>query len=149
MEQILRAMDCMHIFQTKYNIKDMCITNTQSLYDIIKTNAPSVSVQAKAVVCVYINGLGTIVLHIHLVVVADGNILDPSVEVFRVPNKEYLFDIEMAFERYASLETEKQVLREKMKGFEKRADEINNGGIVINDKEYYNRQFDFLQENVC
>lgn len=41
----------MREYQKMNNIKEMCMTNTQTLYDIIKASFPLVDVKAKAVIC--------------------------------------------------------------------------------------------------
>ena len=85
----------MREYQKKNNITRQCVTNAQSLCDIIKNNSTS-NAKTKAVFVVAENNEedANIIVSGHLVVeLDDETILEPSYDIFCLQNKSYLDNI--------------------------------------------------------
>jgi hypothetical protein len=137
----------MREFQEKNGIQKQCVTNCQYLYDVIKLNGNH-NVKVKAVIV--ISDMDTLGIISHLVVVNNNTLLEPSYDVFSLQNKSYFDNTKDFMERFDN--EFKQVaqlnLKESIGNFlalMKLADRINDGELVITDKEFYDRQADFIE----
>jgi hypothetical protein len=142
-----------------HDIKEMCVTNTQTLYDIIKASFPIVNVKAKAVIgCNIIDAdvddidQTPILKHtIHLILVADGIYYEPSYELYSVDDIQYYSNIKNLLEGFEGLEAY-NIIKSNIKDilpsflrFVKLEEAINSGEFTITDKDYYNGQLDYIE----
>jgi len=140
----------MREFQRVNKINGQCITNTQFLYDTIKASFPNIDVKAQAVIAVDIFD-DTFRTTIHLIISADGEYYEPSYEVFNfnaryystikdfIKNNKPPYDNPMFIKDAA-----KSILPDFMR-FIKYAEQINEGDIIITDKDFYNKQADYIE----
>jgi hypothetical protein len=141
----------MREFQKENNIKKQCITNTKYLYDIIRRNCKN-DVKTKAVfVFSSDEEIGNnIVLGGHLVVVVDGEIIEPSYDIFSLKNKLYfdnIRDLIDIFDNKTELKTKidiKKLMIDHI-DFIKLAEKINKGQFLITEKKFYNEQADYIE----
>jgi hypothetical protein len=146
----------MRKFQKNNNIKKQCLTNTQYLYDIIKSNNIN-NVKVKAVFALS-NNYDTdtsVFVGGHLILVLDNDvIIDPSYDIFSLKNISYFYNIKdlinttnttLSVNNKNKLKT---IYRELMCNhcrFIKLAERINNGELIITDKIHYNNQADYIE----
>ena len=150
--QISKICRVMREYQKMNNTIEMCMTNTQTLYDIIKASFPSVDVKAKAVIAV--NEIeppsGVIKQTIHLIIIADGIYYEPSYELHAVkPN--YFTSVKNLLEGFVPNTLIKDNLKCTLQSFlifVEHEHNINNGDFLITDKDYYNSQLDYIQANL-
>jgi len=139
----------MREFQKINGVTRQCVTNTQYLYDTIKSNTNSnVKVQPVIVISTDVTTLRCIV---HLVVVLDDKtIIDPSYDVFSLNNKSYYDNIKDFMFNVRS--TDRHLLKKSITDFIcfiKLAERINNGELLICDILFYNQQADYIEKNVA
>lgn len=141
----------MREYQKNNDVKRQCITNAQYLYDILKINKFKNSIQARAVLLVSVDDEKdiTIINNAHMVVVIDDVLYDPSYETFNLKNKMYFFNVKDFIQKCVFDESHKDVMRDMIKSFLKIKEfekEINDGGLVITDKVFYNNQADYIEK---
>jgi len=161
-ELISNVILCMRDFQEKNCIKKQCVTNTQYLYDCIRMNTSS-KVKAKPVIVVSIDDELHTFLCVggHLVIVLDDDtIIEPSYDIFSLKNKSYFDNIKdfmNSFDNKSNcmneeLNKEFTFMLKKSVGhflnFIKLAERINNGELVICDKDFYNNQADYIEKKL-
>ena len=143
----------MREYQKENNIKKQCVTNAQFLYDTIKVNSIS-NVKTKAVFVYSDNNEEdtAIIVGGHLVVeLDDETIIDPSYEIFCLKNKSYfdnIKDLVNIFDNKVELKTKidiKKLICEHIH-FMKISEQMNNGELIITDKEHYNKQADYIEK---
>jgi len=145
----------MREYQKDNNIKKQCITNAQYLYDVIRMNS-NTHVKTEAVFVVGDNGEDTtIVVGGHLVVVFDHDtIFDPSYDIFRLKNKSYFSNIKGLMNIVKDKDKDKEKFKSSIDiptlvrlhiDFMKMSDQINNGELIITNKEHYNKQADYIE----
>jgi len=147
-------MALMHEYQKTNNVKKECITNTQYLYDCMKANFPASNARAKAVICVKTdekNESNTFI--VHMVIMVNERIYDPSYEINSLENVVYHDNIKKLISSFDNIKdiptSAKQVLSNTFTQFiefTKKEDEINNNGLLICDKKFYNDQADYIEE---
>ena len=145
----------MREYQKENNITKQCITNAQFIYDIIKFNSTN-DVKTKSVI-VFSNDKETNSVTLvggHLVIILDddNDVIDPSYEVFSLKNKLYFDNIDN-FMSYFN-EDDKITLKSKLNikkvisdylKFIKISEQINNGKFIITNKEFYNKQANYIE----
>jgi hypothetical protein len=166
MEVIEDIVSFMIDFQSKRNIKNKCMDNSQMLYKTLKANSDfNVCVKAKYLFG-YSNEVGRYVATGgHLVLEIDGKyIFDPSCPYINWKNKVYCDDLKTIIKlvkltlQSDNLLNEKQI-EELLKYnrykfidgyvyFSKIADRINNGGFCITDKDYYSDLIDYVNDKL-
>jgi len=158
--EISRICRVMREYQKMNNIKEMCMTNTQTLYDIIKASFPTVDVKAKAVIgCNIIKASvddidQTPILKqtIHLMIIADGIYYEPSYELYSIGDIQYYSNIKNLLEGFDILKDKiKDKIKETLQSFlrfVKLEEAINSGGFTITDKDYYNGQLDYIESKL-
>jgi hypothetical protein len=132
-------------FQKNNNIKGQCITNTQYLYDHINHNFSNIKHKAKAVICVT-NNNNIITCIVHMVIIIDNNIYDPSYEIISLNNLSYYDNIKTIISVLPHVS--KEMISKTFTGFIKfieLADKINKGGLLVCDKDFYNNQADYVE----
>ena len=132
---------CMHCYQKENNIKDKCMTNCQTLLDILRDYYNIKGAKSRACICVGFTEVGEIrtVVDRHLVVEVEGEIIDPSYCVDNLKNKKYYYKYIDFMNKYHYL-----VSIKKFEGFKKRADEMNNNKFLVCDPSYYDNQFIYM-----
>jgi len=139
------VISLMHKFQQERGVKDQCVTNTQFVYDTFKHNY---DIDVKARACIVLSQdikNKELKVIIHLVLTVGDKIIDPSYDVFSL-KPHYCFD-------FASFS---KATKATMLGFQKKyliiflkfldlAKRINEGQLIITDKQHYNDQADFLE----
>ena len=149
--QISKICRVMREYQEMNNITEMCMTNTQTLYDIIKASFPSVDVKAKAVICCNeMEPRGVIKQTIHLMIIADGIYYEPSYELYAVKPM-YFSNIKNLLEGFIPNNLIKDNLKDTLQSFlifVEHEKNINNGDFLITDKDYYNNQLDYIQSKL-
>jgi len=143
----------MREYQKENNIKKQCVTNAQFLYDTIKVNSIR-NVKTKAVFVYSDNNEEdtAIIVGGHLVVeLDDETIIEPSYEIFCLKNKSYfdnIKDLVNIFDNKVELKTKidiKKLICEHIH-FMKISEQMNNGELIITDKEHYNKQADYIEK---
>jgi hypothetical protein len=140
----------MRAYQRKNSTTEMCMTNTQYLYDCVKASFPDMDVKAKAVICGVNNYKGVDqAFIIHLMIIVDGVYYEPSHELHEL-KPIYFSSIKNLLDGVVPNTIIKDNLSDllpKFLHFVKLEEDINAGGLLITDKEYYNEQADFV--NFC
>jgi hypothetical protein len=141
-------IDSMREFQKINNIKSQCITNTQYFYDTLKNNT-SVNAKAKAVFAVSNDEeTDTWLVINHMVITIDETVLEPSYEVYSLKNVKYYDSINHFLSLFQNPNEQITNLKEyltKFIKFVKMAERINNDEFIITDKEFYNKQADYIE----
>ena len=146
----------MREYQKMNNIKEMCMTNTQTLYDIIKASFPLVDVNAKAVICCSTMDANSdehdrrpiLKQTIHLMIIADGIYYEPSYELYSSKDIQYFSSIKNLLEGVVPNDIIKDNIKNTLQSFlrfVKLEEKINSGEFSITDKDYYNNQLDYIQ----
>lgn len=133
-------------YQKSNNIKGQCITNVQFLYDRITKNSKHINPKARAVICFYNDhDIKASIFIVHMVIIINDEVVDPSFEIYSKEGVKY-------FDNWSTLEYNikipdnlKHGLLSNLLKFIKLSDEINNGGLIITDKDFYNKQADYIE----
>lgn len=145
---ISKVCKAMREYQKVNNIKEQCMTNTQFLYDTIKSSFPNVDVKAKAVICCNIHDHITIKHTIHLMIIADGKYYEPSYELYALKPR-YFTSIKSLLENFKPNDLIKDNLKEILPPFMRFIElekKINDGGLLICDSDFYHKQANYIQE---
>ena len=138
----------MKYYQKNNNIKGQCVTNSQYLYDNIKQNYPDKKIIAKPVIVVC-NNVNYPAIIIHMVIYDEETkkIYDPSHEINSLPNTHY-FDSIHSLKKSVDNITKEDMLYviPRFLNFITLAESINNGDLVITNKEFYDKQADFIEK---
>ena len=142
-------MGAMFRYQKREGTVNKCFINALFLYDSLKQSFPHLEVKVIPVMVYiplekeetnYVN-MG------HLVVELDGEILDPSYEINRHSVKRYFPTVQ----DFVSFLPDNCISKKKMKEivanflpFVEYADTINNGESLPTDREYYDRQANYV-----
>lgn len=147
MDNVGAILYAFHHHQKEHNIKEECVTNVSTFIDVI-TPLIKNKVTAKAMVCVGWNA-ETKEMYIvcgHLVVeIAGLGIFDPSYEIHKLKNTKYCESFKSLDGAYGTREERKKHLKEHLH-FIKIADRINNGEFLVQTREHYHKQMDFIQK---
>ncbi len=150
MSFITNTILLMRDYQKNNNIKGQCVTNSQYLYDFIKQNYPEKKVIAKPVIVICNNDTENYSASIIHMVVYDEEtktIYEPSHELDSLPNTYYFDSIHSLKKSVHNLPKKNMlyVIPQFLK-FIKLAERINNGDLVITNKEFYDKQADFIEK---
>lgn len=151
-----KCLERMMEFQKTNGIVKQCVTNTQYLYDSIKANCPGGTLM-KAEACIVVAEypeIKTIELINHIALRFEDRILDPSYEVYSKENKSYyttIADLMGAVEDgyFEKVEGGQSLFRETVSNhvhFLGLAKAINDGGLLVCDKEFYYAQADYVEQ---
>ncbi len=152
---IAKQVSAMHEYQKINNIKRQCITNTKYLFDCIKLNK-SLDIKATATLVIgqrsgypekHIRIIGW-----HMVLLINGELIDPSYEVDSMINKKYFYTYKDYIEYINSLELdnykEEVNVRSLFNDFVDIAKLINADKYYSINTEYYDKQAEYVDENV-
>lgn len=151
-EFVANVVLSMRQYQKENDIKRQCITNTQYLYDLIKTNTLS-DVKVKSVLVVgHKNDEELCLISGHLVVVLDdGLVIDPSYEIACIENRRYFDNVNDFLKCIGKVDRSqfyvdvKTMIKNQLV-FMKYAEKMNNGDCLVVDKDFYNKQADYIEE---
>jgi len=156
-EFILDIAKAMHGFQERNNIKAQCVTNTQYLLDCIKNNFPYIKAKAKAVFVIN-KDIDTKTLGIitHVVVdIGDNRVLDPSYETASMKNttvytnfKHFKNALENINLDNLDVAVDYKLHLEQYMALSKTVDDMNNGKLTVCDKDFYNKQADYVESRI-
>jgi hypothetical protein len=135
----------MREYQKINKVKKQCTTNCQYLYDCIKYNI-DVKLSVRPMYVVSIDENTFTLMGGHVVVMLRDTLLEPSYDVHTMKNKKYYHNISDVLSAYKI--HDKSILKKAIKdhiNFQKTADEINSGVILIASKEHYNKQADYVE----
>ena len=150
--QIVDVMAHMLAFQSQNLIASECMTNVQYLYDCIKMSDPNNRAVVKTVMVINHEGRTFQFITAHLVIELDnGQIIDPSYDVFALKNRRYYDDIQNMLSSFD--ESVRKTFIQKygdtfddFKKFNEIAKQINGGVCLIHDKIFYNAQADHVEK---
>ncbi len=157
---IQKLMLAMHTYQKVHNTKSQCGTNSYYFCDSINYNFPEANAQAASVIAYSIKDHTAI---IHIVVMIGNKLYDPSYETFSLKDVQYFHNVKdlknWLNEKKITLlltvngielnplESLKFIIKEMIR-LTNISKLINNGGSGIMCKKYYNKQADFIDENL-
>jgi len=136
----------MRKYQKINKVEDQCMTNCQYLYDCIKFNNIDVKLSVRPIYVVSIDEDTFTLMGGHVVVMLGDTLLEPSYDVHTMKNKKYYHNISDVLSEYKI--HDKSVLKNAIKNhinFQKIADEMNSGLILIASKEHYHKQADYVE----
>lgn len=134
----------MYEYQKENGIPDKCLTNVQTLYDILKDLGIH-NVKSKAYICVGNQQDGKKVNKKHMALIWDNYIIDPSYQVASLNDLRYY----ETYEDYMMTMEYPEFKEEEIQSFYRFIDvskEINNGIFCRSPGlYYYNDQFDYIE----
>jgi len=136
----------MRKYQKINKVEDQCITNCQYLYDCFKFNNFDVNFSVRPIYVVSIDQDTLTLMGGHVVVMTRDALLESSYDVHTMKNKKYYHNISDVLRVYKI--HDKSILKKAIKDhikFQKIADEINSGVMLIVSKEHYNKQADYVE----
>lgn len=140
----------MREYQKINNIKRRCITNAQFLYDNMTRISTKNDIQTRSVIVVGLSNEDTyVILGGHIVVVLDGDVIEPSYDIYSINDVCY-YDNVKDFMEDCSLVIEKDLIKKTIQNFlefQKYEKRINSGGFLVSgdDLIYYNEQADYIE----
>ena len=149
-----KVIDLMLEYQKAKGVVEQCMTNTQYLYDCIKQNLPSEAHKFRAEPCIVVAKTEDehTILHInHFVIRFEGHIIDASYEVYSQKEKKYCFTIAEFMKTIEGLEMPQEQMKEVVSHhitFLRLAKRMNDGELLVCDKEFYNAQADYIEETL-
>lgn len=150
--QIVDVMAHMLNFQSQNLITRECMTNVQYLYDCIKMSSPNNRAIVKPVMVINHEGRTFQFIAAHLVIELDnGQLLDPSYEVFSLKNSRYYDDVENMLGRFDKSGRKEFIQNygntfDDFKKFNEIAKQMNSGQCLIHDKKFYDAQADYVEK---
>lgn len=138
MEEVLGAiLFAMRDYQKENGIINKCIDNTQFYYDVLKPHFGE-RITFKPVFVLY-NREDTTIIHIHMVLLFDDALIEPSYEIFKIKDKVY----------YGTIADVKDIISKKdvitFLKFISCAEKMNNNEFVITDRDYYHKQANYVE----
>mgnify|MGYP006113524523 CR=1 FL=1 len=150
MNEILKYRKKMVEYQKSKNIKKMCMTNVQILFDIIKSSDTNLNTIVKPKIVIGAFNEDTLkIIKAHLVINIDNHIIDTSYEVMLLNNKYYFDNIKQFYDHIQKYKITQNFRfnHEEIQtfiNFQKIAKDINKGLFCISNKEYYNNLYNNL-----
>ena len=150
---IRKILATMYTFQKKYEIKNECMTNAQYLYDSLRLSGFHVrACPLLATSYTKIAGSDDYEFNVvagHVGLLLDNRIIiDGSYDIMSSPNVQYYTTIANLFETHPHLKNDKKFAMYVVEGlciFQKIANRINNGELIVNDKDFYHKQADYVE----
>ena len=164
--KIKQIYETMRKYQKENNIKKQCLANCQFLSDSIKetfrhNGADYNLVKVRAVYVFGNNNEEKISKFLggHVVVVLDDDIFyEPSYDIYSLKNKQYFTNFSELRDFINTFNNKDELLQHTLDcntlisqniKFTEYANQINNGKLLdLPDKEYYNKQADYIETNV-
>ncbi len=150
MSHITGIILLMKEYQKKNNIKSQCITNSQYLYDFIKQNYPEKKIIAKPVIVICNNdteNYSKCIVHMVIYDEETKTIYEPSHEIDILPNTHYFDSIHSIRKSVRNLPKKSMLyIIPNFLEFITYAERINNRELVIADREFYDKQADYIEK---
>tara|TARA_B100000902_G_C27197255_1_gene857148 strand:- start:600 stop:1142 length:543 start_codon:yes stop_codon:yes gene_type:complete len=155
--------ETMRKYQKENNIKGQCLANCQFLSDSIKEtlrhNGEDCNlIKVRAVYVFGNNSEETISKFLggHMIVVFDDDTFyEPSYDIYSLKNKAYFTNFSELRDFINTFNNKDEILQDMSDvktlisqhiQFTEYANQINNGKLLCNDKEYYNKQADYIEK---
>ena len=129
-------------FQHFYKIKGACATNAKCMSDYLKKTYPDKKIEVYPAIVTSDEGV-----RVHLIILADEALIDPSYDVFSMENKRYYLNIKEfvdAIENPADKQNELRNLGKDFMKYLECANEINSGTFENFNAELYNKQTEYV-----
>ena len=129
-------------FQHFYKIKGACATNAKCMSDYLKKTYPDKKIEVYPAIVTSDEGV-----RVHLIILADEALVDPSYDVFSLENKRYYLNIKEFVDAIENPADKQNELRNLGKDFMKYLDcanEINSGTFDNFNNELYNKQTEYV-----
>lgn len=129
-------------FQHFYKIKGACATNAKCMSDYLKKTYPDKKIEVYPAIVTSDEGV-----RVHLIILADEALVDPSYDVFSLENKRYYLNIKEFVDAIENPADKQNELRNLGKDFMKYLDcanEINQGTFENFNSELYNKQTEYV-----
>ena len=129
-------------FQHFYKIKGACATNAKCMSDYLKKTYPDKKIEVYPAIVTSDEGV-----RVHLIILADEALVDPSYDVFSLENKRYYLNIKEFVDAIENPADKQNELRNLGKDFMKYLDcanEINQGTFDNFNNELYNKQTEYV-----
>lgn len=147
---LTKLLYCMRDFQRKNNIKNKCVTNAVYLYDCMRVSMDAINdISIKAMIVVSGNHKSPTftICSGHLVVVVNGNIIDPSYDIFSLKNKKYYDNIADCLNSVEGLsDTHIKLIIKRHIQFVAYEKPLNDEGALAIDETYYHQQADYVDK---
>jgi hypothetical protein len=151
-EVIRKVIDLMLEYQKAKGVVEQCMTNTQYLYDCIKQNLPDEAHKFRAEPCIVVavaNDEQTSVhTYNHFVIKCEGRVIDASYEVYSQKVKTYCYTIAEFKKTTEGLEMSQEYMKWVISHhieFIRLAKRMNDGELLVCDKEFYDAQADYIE----
>lgn len=136
-QDLANVLFSMRDYQEINDIKNKCLDNCQFYYDILK-NVFVKRITFKPVFVLY-NCEDTTIVHIHMILLFDEALIEPSYEIFKKKEKLY----------YGTIADVRDLISKKdiqtFLKFIRCAEKMNNNEFIITDKKYYQSQAEYVQ----
>ena len=129
-------------FQHFYKIKGACATNAKCMSNYLKKTYPDKKIEVYPAIVTSDEGV-----RVHLIILADEALVDPSYDVFSMENKRYYLNIKEFVDAIENSADKQNELRNLGKDFMKYLDcanEINSGTFENFNAELYNKQTEYV-----
>jgi hypothetical protein len=129
-------------FQHFYKRKGACATNAKCMSDYLKKTYPDKKIEVYPAIVTSDEGV-----RVHLIILADEALVDPSYDVFSLENKRYYLNIKEfvdAIENPADKQNELKSLGKDFMKYLDCANEINSGTFENFNAELYNKQTEYV-----
>ena len=129
-------------FQHFYKIKGACATNAKCMSNYLKKTYPDKKIEVYPAIVTSDEGV-----RVHLIILADEALVDPSYDVFSLENKRYYLNIKEFVDAIENPADKQNELRNLGKDFMKYLDcanEINQGTFDNFNNELYNKQTEYV-----
>jgi hypothetical protein len=142
----------MNEYQKKKGVKGECIQNASYLYGFIKNlfkNENIERIKIKPVIAVYkreYNDEKVVALHIHMIILIDDMVIDPSYEINHYEKKAYYDNWSVFISDIPDQKNNKKLLMNYL-SFGKNAERIMKyNGLILNEK-IYREQIEYITKN--
>jgi hypothetical protein len=129
-------------FQHFYKIKGACATNAKCMSNYLKKTYPDKKIEVYPAIVTSDEGV-----RVHLIILADEALIDPSYDVFSMENKRYYLNIKEFVDAIENPADKQNELRNLGKDFMKYLDcanEINSDTFENFNAELYNKQTEYV-----
>lgn len=144
-DKVANIIRLMREYQKMNNVKKQCITNAQTLYDLINHNT-NYDVKVQAVYVLSYDGDDCFVCAGHVVVNVEGVIFDTSYDIYSLKDPQYFDNIKVLLSNMNPIDPkDKKELIKKHIVFKNFADKMNKDEFIITDRDHYHKQLDYIQ----
>jgi len=129
-------------FQHFYKIKGACATNAKCMSNYLKKTYPDKKIEVYPAIVTSDEGV-----RVHLIILADEALVDPSYDVFSMENKRYYLNIKEFVDAIENPADKQNELRNLGKDFMKYLDcanQINSGTFENFNAELYEKQTEYV-----